>query len=267
MMLGDMEYALIDCGTNGGIFGTDMLVLEGSKHFVDVVGLARHKVSQLHIVTAWALVSTHKGDAIATFHQMAFLGKGKSILSCLHMEAHGADINDRSKLVPGGKQRILIDRYQMPLDFKNGLPYLWCRKPTPGELESLPHIIMTSDVEWHPSQYDKDYDDFAAFYDPSEEDHEERHFDQYQEYWHHMAANHHICFDEEFYDACEFFEYEDQVNDLLDTVHPEIVSAIYRVNSSEISKFYSNFDLLRPLFGWTPANTIKCMFGVTIQYA
>jgi hypothetical protein len=38
------------------------------------------------------------------------------------MEAHGADINDHSKLLPGGKQRILIDGYQLPLDFKNALP-------------------------------------------------------------------------------------------------------------------------------------------------
>jgi hypothetical protein len=94
-------------------------------------------------VTAQALISTHKGDAIATFHQMALLGKGKSILSCLQMEAHGVDINERSKLLPGGKQRILIDGYQMPLDFENGLPYLWCHKPTTGELKSLPHIIMS----------------------------------------------------------------------------------------------------------------------------
>jgi hypothetical protein len=99
---------------------------------------------------------------------MAFLGKGKSILSCLQMEAHGADINGHSKLLPEGKQRILIDGYQMPLDFKNGLPYLQCCKPKNGELESLPHIIMTPDVKWYPSQYDKDLDDLAAFYDPSE---------------------------------------------------------------------------------------------------
>jgi hypothetical protein len=101
-----------------------MKVLEGSERFVDVVGLAGHKVNELRIVTAQALVTTHKGDAIATFHQMALLGKGKSILSCLQMEAFGADINDRSRLLPSGKQRILIDGYQLPLDFKNGLPYL-----------------------------------------------------------------------------------------------------------------------------------------------
>jgi hypothetical protein len=81
----DMEYALVDRGANGGILGTDMLVLEGSERFVDVVVLEGHKVSQLQIVSAQTLVSKHKGDAIATFHQMAFLGKGKSILSCLQM--------------------------------------------------------------------------------------------------------------------------------------------------------------------------------------
>jgi hypothetical protein len=107
----DMEYAPADRGANGGICGNDMKVLEGSECFVDVVGLAGHKVSQLRIVTAQALVTTHKGDVIATFHQMALLGKGKSILSCLQMESHGADIHDRSRLLPGDKQRILMDGY------------------------------------------------------------------------------------------------------------------------------------------------------------
>jgi hypothetical protein len=50
--VGDMEYALFDRGTNGGICGTDILVLEGSEPFVDVIGLSGHKVSQLRIVNA-----------------------------------------------------------------------------------------------------------------------------------------------------------------------------------------------------------------------
>jgi hypothetical protein len=71
-----------------------MLVIEGSECFLDVGVLAGHKVNQLCIVTAQALVTTHRGYTIAIFHQMAFLSKGKSILSCLQMEAYGADIND-----------------------------------------------------------------------------------------------------------------------------------------------------------------------------
>jgi hypothetical protein len=111
-------------------WGYDKTVLEENERFVDVFGLAGHKVSQLWIFTAQALISTHKGDVIATFHQMAFLGKGKGVLSCLQMDAYGADINGQPCSSPCGKQRILIDGYQIPFNFKNGLAYLCCWKPT-----------------------------------------------------------------------------------------------------------------------------------------
>ena len=156
--------ALVDRGANGGIVGEDMVIVDGSQRHVDVSGLDGHKVSQLHIVTAQALIQTHKGNAIATFHQMAYLGKGHSILSCIQMEHHGAEINDRSTLLPGGKQRILIDNYPIPLDIIGGLPYLCCHKPTDEEVATLPHIIMTSDVEWDPSVYDHKIDDMEKFY-------------------------------------------------------------------------------------------------------
>jgi hypothetical protein len=58
-----------------------MLVLEDSEQYVDVFGLIGHKDRQLRIVTAQALTS--RSDAIETFHQMLFLGKGKVFFSCL----------------------------------------------------------------------------------------------------------------------------------------------------------------------------------------
>jgi hypothetical protein len=263
-----MDHALIDRGANGGICGDDMLlVLEGSERFVDVCGLAGHTVSQLRIVTAQALVNTHKGDAIATFHQMALLGKGKSILSCLQMEAFGADINDRSRLLPGGQQRILIDGYQLPLDFKNGLPYLRCRKPTDEELSLLPHIIMTADLDWDPSTYDNDIDDLEKFHDTSIDDNEHEHFDQYGEYRHRTVATHSTLPEEEFFDAIEYIDFDDLVDDLFDTIHPERVNDIYEIQLTDVSKVKPNFELLRPLFGWAPADTIKRTFDVTTQYA
>jgi hypothetical protein len=79
MLLAGMEYVLVDCGANGPVCGEDMLVVEGSESFVDVSGLAVHAVNQLRIVTAQALKTTLKGDAIATIHQMVLLGKGKSM--------------------------------------------------------------------------------------------------------------------------------------------------------------------------------------------
>jgi hypothetical protein len=139
--------------------------------------------------------------------------------------------------------------------------------PTSKELVSLPHIIMTSDIEWDPSQYDKELDDLADFFDPSEDANEDEHFDQYGEYRHRTVATHHTCLEEEFYDAREFIDFNEQVDDLLDTIHSEVVSDIYGVHSTEVSKVDPNFDLLRPLFGWAPADTIKRTFAVTTQYA
>jgi hypothetical protein len=85
-----MNKAHSSRGANGGICGAYLLVLERSDGFVDVSGLAGHKVIQLHIVTAQALITNHKGHALALF----IIGKGKCILSCIQMESHGADINE-----------------------------------------------------------------------------------------------------------------------------------------------------------------------------
>jgi hypothetical protein len=51
----------------------------------------------------------------------------------------GAEINDQSSLLPGGKQCILIDGYQYPLDINNSLDYIQCCKPTEHEFSTLPH--------------------------------------------------------------------------------------------------------------------------------
>jgi hypothetical protein len=99
-----MEKVLFSCGANGGICDSNMRVLEGSERFTDVSGLVGHKISQLLIVTAQTLVPAHKGDAISTLHQMARLGKGKSTLSCIQMEAFGDDINDQTQLISVGNK-------------------------------------------------------------------------------------------------------------------------------------------------------------------
>ena len=64
------------------------------------------------------------------------------------------------------------------------LPYLSCRKPTNNELKSLPHIIMTSDVDWDPSIYDNVIDDLEEFHDTLVHEHEHENFNQYGEYRH-----------------------------------------------------------------------------------
>jgi hypothetical protein len=54
-------------------------------------------------------------------------------------------------------------------------------------------IILTSDVEWDSSQYDKELDGRAAFYDRFDEAYEEDHYGQYGEYCHRTVATRHTC--------------------------------------------------------------------------
>jgi hypothetical protein len=129
------------------------LLSKGIERFVDVSGLAGHQENKLRIVTAQAVINTHKGPVIAIFRQMALLGKGKSILLCVQMEHFGANVNDKSLHLPGVQQRILVDGFQIPLNFHNGLPCLQFWPPTKEQHETLPNLIITSDIDWHPSSF------------------------------------------------------------------------------------------------------------------
>jgi hypothetical protein len=60
-----------------------------------------------------------------------------------------------------------MDGYQNPLAFHNGLLYLKCRPPTSEEVDYLPHVIMTSDINWDSTTYNNDKTDIMAFYNAS----------------------------------------------------------------------------------------------------
>jgi hypothetical protein len=163
------------------------------------------------------------------------------------MEAFGADINDRSCRLPGGKQCILVNGYQIPLDFKNGIPYLQCRKPTEAELGLLPHIIMTSDVEWDPCLYDNSIEDIEKFHDTTYDENEHENFNCYEEYRHRTVTKHSTLPEEEFLGTVDCFDFDDLVNDLIDELHPKLVWDFYGINiSDDVTQFKPNFELLRP---------------------
>ena len=53
----------------------------------------------------------------------------------------------------------------------------------------------------------------------------------------------------------------------MNVVSPEGFHDVYVVNDTDIKQVKANFELLRPLLGWAPAETIKKTFDVTTQYA
>jgi len=72
-------YALVDRGANGGVLGSDALVLEKTGCTVNIVGVGIHEISQIPICTGAAYTRTQHGPVIIIMHQYACLGHGKTI--------------------------------------------------------------------------------------------------------------------------------------------------------------------------------------------
>ena len=150
--------ALIDRGANGGLAGADVRVIERTDRMVDITGIDGHQLNGLPIVTVAGKVQTTKGMVVLILHQYAYLGQGKTIHSPGQMEMFDIQIDDKSRKV-GGKQLITtLEGYQIPIHMRGGLPYIDMESPSDDEMDQLPHVIMTSDLDWDPSVLDEEVD-------------------------------------------------------------------------------------------------------------
>ena len=103
------------------------------------------------------LVQSQHDTIIVIIHQAAYHGKGSMILSSTQLEADKIIVDDRSKAV-GGQQRIVtLEGYIIPLQCRQGLPYLDMKKPTEQDIDMYPHVVLTSDADWDPSSIDHEH--------------------------------------------------------------------------------------------------------------
>jgi hypothetical protein len=126
---------------------------------------------------------------------------------------------------------------------------------------------MAADIDWDPCVCDHNIDDMDPFYDAEMDEVSDSRFNQYGEYRHRTITTHVIEPEAEFFDVTEILNFYDRVDDLFDTLHPEEVLMVYNINTITFATKPSDFDLIRPLFGWATADTIKRTFAVTAQYA
>jgi len=117
-------------------------------------------------VTAGGVVKTQHGPAIAILHQYTYTGQGKTIHSSGQLEWYKNDVNDKSVKVAGGSQRILTnDGYGIPINIRDGLPYIAICPFMDAEWDLLPHVILTGNADWDPSVLDVDLDEEEAWFD------------------------------------------------------------------------------------------------------
>ncbi len=234
--------SLVDRGANGGLAGADVRVLERTGRSVTVTGIDNHELPGLDIVTCAALISTNHGKVNLIMHEYAYYGRGSTIHSPGQIEWFKNICDDKSCQV-GGKQVItFLDGYATPLQCRSGLIYMaLLGKPTDEDLETYPHVLLTSPHEWDPSVLDYTHPDVSA--DPPwaispsiRENHDER-IDEYGEYRYRSIQ-------------------------ALSTLYGYNLQA----NKHQQKTVSVDYDKLRPYFGWVNAKTIENTFKHSTQW-
>ena len=184
--------------------------------------------------------------------------------SFFQIEQHGNEVNDKSLKIKGGKQCITtVDGYAIPLHIRGGLAYMDMHPPNDEELNDLPHVVITSDMDWDPSQTDNELEldewldaMMEEDYLPGVNDYGDLTFDD-QGYYRNVDVN-----NAEFHDTFQDIDEFSGDNDYIDRIETK-----YHINPHEVSSNDPDFEALRPNFAWAPAETIKRTFDVTTRWA
>ena len=187
-------------------------------------------------------------------NQYADFGQGKTIHSPAQLGAFGHDGNDRSvtSLCGTGKQRIITpDGYIIPLSIADGLAYMKMCKPTQEDLDTLPYIILTGDMEWDPRCMDHTFinanGDIDEYHEAVQDDGQLfENFDQ------RVTLTSDIIHQNTEYD----FHYQD----------PRDRASSHLVNSHKVQLKEPDYEALRPNFGWAPINIIKKTIAKSTQF-
>ena len=111
-------------------------------------GIANHQLTSIKIGTVGSYAVSQRGPIILIMNLYAIFQEHRTIHSCIQLEHFKNKVDDQA-LKAGGLQCINTnDGYVFPLDIVNGLSYLKMHPYSDQEFETLPHIILTSDMIW-----------------------------------------------------------------------------------------------------------------------
>ena len=244
--------ALVDRGANGGIAGSDVRLIAKTDRHVDIQGIDNHRMNDVPIASVGAVMNTQKGDVIAIMHQFAFTGKGKTIISSGQLEAFKQTVHDKSIKV-GGKQRIeTLDGYIIPLNFRQGLPYVTFRPYTDKEWETLPHVTLTADVDWDPTILDCET--------------------EYIEEWHNEMQDTPTLSPDPFFD--DFGDYRHthsvtnaiQSNDIMESTIFTDLPSVFKAYEHSVKPRAIDYQRFQSKFAFLPTDVIKHTFDSTTQF-
>ena len=229
---------LVDHGANEGLAGSDMRVLHKTHRKINIQGIDNHEVTGLDVITAATLLNTSQGKVIGIFNEYAYLGKGSSIHSSGQLEWFQTNVDETSVKVGGTQLITTLDGYSVPLLIKDGLAYATSLgRPTDRDMDTYPHVFITSPDEWDPSQVPD-----QPFGDPM--------FDAYGDFNEPIIANLNTLLDAPPGDCGSYTE----------------ISSGFTANLHQSSPQEPDWNTQRPFLEWTSPSSIKDTFNVTTRH-
>ena len=229
---------LVDHGANKGLAGPDMRGIHRTYRKIKIQDIDNHEVADLDVVTTATLLNTSQEKVIGIFNEYAYLWKGSSIHSSGQLEWLQTHVHETSVKVGGTQLINTLDGYSVPLLIKDGLAYATSiGRSTDQDMDTYPHVLITSPDEWDPSQVS----------------------DQ--------------LFGVPMFDACGDFNKPiiANLNNLLDAPPgdcescPEI-SSVFTANLHQSSPQEPDWNTQRPFLAWTSPSSIKDTFNVTTRH-
>ena len=229
---------MVDHGENEGLAGPDMRGIHRTYCKIKIQDIDNHEVADLDVVTAATLLNTTQGKVTGIFNEYAYLWKGSSIHSSGQLEWLQTNVDETSVKVGGTQLITTLDEYSVPLFIKDGLAYATSLgKSTDQDMDTYPHVFITSPDEWDPSQVPD-----QPLGDPM--------FDTHGDFNQPIIAN---------------------LNNLLDAPPGDCesyteISSVFTANLHQSSPQEPDWNTQRPFLARTSPSSIKDTFNVTTRH-
>ena len=229
---------LVDHGANEGLAGPDIRGIHRTYRKIKIQDIDNHEVADLDVVTAATLLNTPQGKVIGIFIEHAYLWKGSSIHSSGQLEWLQTNVDETSVKVGGTQLINTLDGYPVPLLIKDGLAYATSLgKPTDQDMDTYPHVFITSPDEWDHSQVPD-----QPFGDPM--------FDAYGDFNQPIIANLNTLLDAPLGDYGSYTE----------------ISSVFAANLHQSSPQEPDWNTQRLFLAWTSPSSIKDTFNVATRH-
>jgi hypothetical protein len=183
------DLCLIDGGSNNGLAGANMRLLEMPEHpeRIDVIGASDQVESGMRglpLATYCAIVTSASGvRCLGVFPNFVGYCKGKSILSVNQTCAYGLKVFDRPRRYGGQQKIVSTENYVFKLRYQFGLTHMPIEYPQDLDINTLPHVYFCSPGEWNPDGENDNDGDQKWFHTVDEEELDDDEFVSSRDGW------------------------------------------------------------------------------------